>query len=101
MCPPAGVTHALEVLEVITLGIMAAYDGRAWLDEWALDVWSLGSYLAMLPGQVTTLTGVLGRREGNILFAGEDTATESRGFLDGAVESGERAAREALQSLGR
>jgi monoamine oxidase len=33
-------------------------------------------------------------------FAGEHTSTHSQGYLNGAVESGERAAAEVLRALG-
>ena len=33
-------------------------------------------------------------------FAGEHTSTDAQGYLEGAVESGERAAREVLAGLG-
>jgi prepilin-type processing-associated H-X9-DG protein len=37
--------------------------------------------------------------EGRILFAGEHTSIANIGFLDGAVETGERAARRLLRRL--
>jgi monoamine oxidase len=37
---------------------------------------------------------------GRILWAGAETASEWNGYMDGAVESGERAAREVLSALG-
>jgi monoamine oxidase len=33
-------------------------------------------------------------------FAGEHTSTHSQGYLNGAVESGQRAAREVLAAIG-
>jgi monoamine oxidase len=38
---------------------------------------------------------------GSCHFAGEHTSTDAQGYLEGAVESGERAAREVLAGLGR
>jgi monoamine oxidase len=77
-------------------GLTASVRGRAWLDVWALDPWAGGSYAAFLPGQYTRYYGTVGRRHGRIHFAGEHTATDSQGYLDGAVQSGERVAREIL-----
>jgi monoamine oxidase len=37
---------------------------------------------------------------GNAFFAGEHTSTHSQGYLNGGVESGERAARQVLNRLG-
>ena len=60
---------------------------------------SRGSYAAFLPGQYTRYYGYVGKPEGAIHFAGEHTATTNQGYLEGAVESGERCAREILRSL--
>jgi monoamine oxidase len=35
-------------------------------------------------------------REGGVHFAGEHTDTDQQGYIDGAVRTGERAARELL-----
>ena len=42
----------------------------------------------------------LGRRAGRVHFAGTETADLWVGYMDGAVRSGERAAREVLAQLG-
>lgn len=99
--PAAAVAAELRRLERFAPGIRAAFNGRAWLDCWARDPWTHGSYAAFLPGQYTRWWGTLGRREGALHFAGEHTSTFSQGYLNGGVESGERAAREVLRALGR
>lgn len=38
---------------------------------------------------------------GRIYFAGTETATQWSGYMEGAVEAGERAAREILNALGK
>ena len=38
--------------------------------------------------------------EGRILFAGEHTSSGHEGFLEGAVETGERAAHQLVHALG-
>jgi monoamine oxidase len=38
--------------------------------------------------------------EGNALFAGEHTSTHGQGYLNGGVETGDRAARQVLNVLG-
>ncbi len=99
---PAGVVAAeLRRLERFAPGAREGYNGRAWLDSWVDDPWARGSYAAFLPGQYTRWWGSLGRREGRLHFAGEHTSTHSQGYLNGGVESGERAAREVLRALGR
>jgi monoamine oxidase len=96
--PQVAVDRALAALHPLAERLPAAYDGQAWLNSWIDEPWARGSYSAYLPGQVTTLLGVGARRERGLVFAGEHTSTVSQGFLDGAVESGERAARELLEA---
>ncbi|MBY0420985.1 MAG: FAD-dependent oxidoreductase [Parvularculaceae bacterium] len=57
-----------------------------------------GSYAGPLIGQYTTLVeaGAPPELGGRLHFAGEHTSAKSMGFMNGAVESGERAAREIL-----
>jgi monoamine oxidase len=81
-------------------GIAAAFNGLSWLDSWVDDPWARGSYAGFLPGQYTRYWGYLKRPEGRVHFAGEHTSTYSQGYLNGGVESGDRAAREVLTALG-
>lgn len=76
------------------------YSGKAWLDYWPVDPWVRGSYAAYLPGQMTKYWGYGGIIEDNVHFAGEHTSTYSQGFLNGGVESGQRAAIEVMRRLG-
>jgi monoamine oxidase len=68
--------------------------GEAWADHWSADPFTHGAYAAYLPGQYTRFYGYAGIPEDGIHFAGEHTATDYQGYLEGAVETGERAARE-------
>ncbi|MFI5027754.1 MAG: FAD-dependent oxidoreductase [Solirubrobacterales bacterium] len=96
---PAAVVHeTLASLERAVPGIARDFNGRAWLDDWVADPWARGSYAAFLPGQVTTFSSVIARSERGIHFAGEQTSVEFQGFLEGAVESGQRCAQEVLAS---
>ena len=63
--------------------------------RWALDPWARGAFAVFRPGQMTTLMPRLSRPEGDIHFAGEHTSPWM-GWMEGALESGERAAREVL-----
>jgi monoamine oxidase len=47
-------------------------------------------------GQCTLFAGMEGVRQGNALFAGEHTAVDFQGFMNGAVLTGERAASDIL-----
>jgi monoamine oxidase len=56
------------------------------------------SYSGPLVGQYTSFYEYAAKPElgGKLVFAGEHTSAESAGFMNGAVESGERAAKELL-----
>lgn len=69
---------------------------------WAEDQWSQGCPCpAMPPGVLTENGHVLRTPHGKIHFIGTETAYEWKGYLDGAVRSGERGAKEVIQELGR
>jgi monoamine oxidase len=97
--PPPIVNANLAAFERGVPGITAAYNGRAWLDSWVDDPWVKGSYAGFYPGQYTKYWGYLSKQEGGVHFAGEHTSTHSQGYLNGGVESGDRAAREVLRAL--
>jgi monoamine oxidase len=60
-----------------------------------------GSYSTYGVGQWTTLKGSQFAPFGDLYFAGEHTSDVSQGFMNGAAESGQRAAQAILQRLGR
>jgi monoamine oxidase len=95
----AVIDAALDELGRGVEDIRDAFNGRAFLDFPYLDPWVRGSYAGFGPGQYTDFWGCLGNREGPVHFAGEHTSTHSQGYLNGAVESGERAAREVLSAI--
>jgi monoamine oxidase len=68
--------------------------------HWPSFPWVRGSYSCYLPGQWTSIAGAEGERVGNLHFAGEHTSEDFQGFMEGACESGERAAVEILVDLG-
>lgn len=63
--------------------------------DWSADEFSRGTWAAFRPGQLSRLHSALQAPEGRLLFAGSDTAVRSLGFMDGAIESGARAAAQA------
>ena len=69
--------------------------------DWTSDPWSGGTWCCFRPGQLTGSLRALQRPEGPLLFAGGDVAEAWGGYIDGAIESGFRAAREAAQVLAR
>lgn len=67
---------------------------------WHDDPWARGAYsadgLAALPGDAALVAAPVGR----VFIAGEHTAGEWSGLMEGALRSGSRAAREVLAELG-
>ena len=99
--PERVVDATLAAIDEVVPGVRAAFNGRAWLDSWVDDPWAGGSYAAYLPGQYSRFAGMIGVADGSIHFAGEHTSSFSQGFLNGAVESGGRAAVEVLDAVGQ
>jgi monoamine oxidase len=79
-------------------GVVDKVDGKQALMNWPGYKFTRGSYTCPLVGQYTTLlkNAPLPALDGRLLFAGEHTSGEFAGFMNGAVESGNRAAREIL-----
>jgi monoamine oxidase len=75
-------------------GIRSAFE-KGVIHQWAQDRWSQGAFVAFAPGQMTALVPELARPEDRVHFAGEHTSSWM-GWMEGALESGERAAREML-----
>jgi monoamine oxidase len=100
MAPLDLTAKVVDQINDVVPGTRADFSGKAWLDYWTGDPWTRGSYAAYTPGQMTKYWGYAGIPEGKVHFAGEHTSTYSQGFLNGGVESGERAAIEVLHALG-
>jgi monoamine oxidase len=98
--PPADVDWFLGQIEPVYPGTAAAYTGRAYEDHWVLDPWVHGAYSYCRVGQASSFGRIAGLPEGSIHFAGEHTSVAHQGFLEGAVVSGERAARQLLRKMG-
>jgi monoamine oxidase len=73
--------------------------GRATIDFWTGYPWTKGSYSYWKVGQYTKFSGMEKTRQGNCHFCGEHTSQDFQGYLNGAVETGERAADEILADL--
>ncbi|MFO1314679.1 MAG: FAD-dependent oxidoreductase [Burkholderiales bacterium] len=91
---------ALADLARAAPGAPAQWNGRVIRNAWDRYPWTLGSYALIKPGQYTSFYGVEAEPAGHVFFAGEHTSIDSQGYLNGAVESGQRAAGEVLASLG-
>jgi monoamine oxidase len=74
---------------------------KASVDFWTGYPWTKGSYSYWRVGQYTKFSGWEKERQGNCHFAGEHTSQDFQGYLNGAVETGVRAAGEILGDLKR
>jgi monoamine oxidase len=74
---------------------------RLYIDQvWDKETYTGGCPVGIMPPGVMTEYGpALRTPRGHIHWAGTETATVWTGYMDGAVQSGERAAREVLSSL--
>ena len=67
---------------------------------WTNEPWSAGCYAGnMTPGTMTGYGEVLREPVRRIHWAGTETATQWYGYMDGAIQSGRRAAREVSERL--
>jgi monoamine oxidase len=99
--PAEVIDRVLSVLEQEINGIRSAFTGTSWLDAWGDDQYVHGAYATLRPGHASRYRDVAGRPEHNVSFAGEHTSVRHRGFFNGAVESGSRAATEVAARLRR
>jgi monoamine oxidase len=90
--PAAQLAFAAEHLEKVYPGIRSQVETGAAV-AWGADPWAGGGYAWWKPGQLTGWVPELARPEGRIHFAGEHTSWLGR-TMEGALESGNRAARE-------
>ena len=81
------VRHDLEVLEVTG-------------HDWMSDPYSAETWLIQRPKQLTRYLADQQATEGVLHFAGGDIANLWAGFIDGAVETALRSARQIIQELG-
>jgi monoamine oxidase len=83
---------------------LAKVDLKAWTSlSWELEPWSHGGYAFFDTKYVPANRYWLARPFGRVFFAGEHTSLRWQGYMNGAVETGLRAAAEvaAHNALGR
>ena len=85
---------AVSVIEKIFPGSSDLIEGTA-TTAWINEPFTRCSYMAFAPGQVTKHWEALFMPAGRLYFAGEH-ATIYQGFMEGAVESGQRAAKNII-----
>ncbi|HEX6456789.1 MAG TPA: FAD-dependent oxidoreductase [Solirubrobacterales bacterium] len=94
--PAERAAQFLAQIEPVLPGISSRWNGKATIDFWTGYQWTKGSYSYWKVGQYTKFAGAEREPEGNCHFAGEHTSIDFQGYLNGAVESGERAAGEII-----
>jgi monoamine oxidase len=89
----------LAQIEPVLPGLSSRWNRKATIDYWAGYRWTKGSYSYWKVGQYTAFAGIEYARQGNCHFAGEHTSIDFQGYLNGAVETGQRAAADILADL--
>jgi monoamine oxidase len=94
--PDARARQFVAQIEPLLPGATANYNGKAYIDYWAGNKWSKGSYSYWKVGQQTAWGGMEGVEQSGCHFAGEHTSVDNQGYLEGGVETGARAAAEIV-----
>ena len=91
------VRFALSQLERVFPGIGEGFE-RGASKAWDEDPWARGAFAYFRPGQMLSLLPHIASPEGRVYFAGDHTSPWS-GWMQGALESGLRAAREINEAV--
>ncbi len=85
---------------------LARYFGDKALDpigyveqDWSREDWTEGCVSPLRPGVLTSVGSVLAESCGRIHWAGTETSDVWNGYMDGAVRSGRRVARDVLSTM--
>jgi monoamine oxidase len=89
----------LDQIDPVLPHLKDHWNGRATIDYWTGYQWTKGSYSYWKVGQYTKFSGIEGVQEGAVHFCGEHTSVDFQGYLNGAVETGYRAASEVVAAL--
>ncbi len=98
--PEQQVERLLPGVEAVFPGVTDARNGRVGRFHWPTHPFTLGSYACYRPGQWTTLAGAEIEPVGRLFFAGEHCSYDYQGFMNGAAETGRRAAEAVLEAVG-
>lgn len=94
-----GPAHLLSTL--CWLGLAGAPVTASRVHTWEDDPLAGGGYAFLDPAFDPAWTSLLARRAGRLVFAGEHTSEDYQGYMEGAVDSGQRAARELIRGACR
>lgn len=92
--------RAAFLADMVTLfGPQAAHPLRFLEQDWAHEPWIDGCVSTTPPGLLTQYTDALRKPVGRIHWAGTESATAYQGYIEGAIQAGERAAKEVGGAL--
>src|SRR3954447_16018262 len=94
--PASRAQQFLTQIEPLLPGATANWNGNATIDFWTGYEWTKGSYSYWKVGQYRAFAGIERTEQSGCHFAGEHTSIDFQGYLQGAVETGERAAAEIV-----
>lgn len=94
MDPPDRISHVEKEMEKVYPSISTHFTGVGTSKCWDEDEWALGAFARFGPNELSRYgRSIIIRPEGHIHFAGDHTSPWP-GWMQGALESGHRAARE-------
>ena len=88
---------AVENVDKVFPGFHDNFEG-ATSKCWDPDRYARGAYACFKPGQMIQMYAQVGKPEGRVFFAGEHTSAACA-WMQGALESGDRVAREINETL--
>jgi len=97
--PQSQALSALPGVDRVFPGALTAYTGQAVRFHWPSYPYALCSYACWKMGQYTQIAGAEFEPVGNLYFAGEHCSIDYQGYMNGAAETGRRAARQMLRAL--
>jgi monoamine oxidase len=97
--PDSRAKQFLGQIEPLLPGAKANYNGKAFIDYWTGYEWTKGSYSYWKVGQYTAWSGMEYREQSGCHFCGEHTSQDFQGYLQGGVETGQRAAADIVAAF--
>ena len=99
MTPEMSLSFGIDLVADAFPAIRSDFE-KGVVHRWSAEPWARGAFAVYGPGQMTTMMPQLASAEDGLHFAGEHTSVWT-GWMEGALESGERTAREVLSATGR
>ena len=81
-------------------GVATAQNGQVGRMHWPTTPFARGSYACYSPGQYNSIAGAEFWPIGNLYFAGEHCSYNYQGYMNGALETGRRAASRIVRRFG-